>query len=159
MTPSADNPIKFLADAMLGRLATWLRILGYDTAYDAQADDHTLARIARAEGRILLTRDTQLVRRRGLRSLLIDSQDVTDQVRQVLTVFHLEPSGAFSRCAVCNVLLEAIDPAEAQPHVPPYVFHTQRRFHRCPHCGRIYWRGTHWAAMQARLDDWRDDGE
>jgi uncharacterized protein with PIN domain len=150
--------MKFLADGMLGRLAKWLRILGYDTAYDPQADDHTLVRIARAEGRILLTRDTSLARRRGLQAILIVSQEVTDQVRQVLATCHLDPSDAFSRCAVCNVPLESIDRAVAQARVPPYVHLTQDRFHRCPQCERIYWRGTHWANMQAQLDDWCNSG-
>jgi uncharacterized protein with PIN domain len=151
------HEVKFLADGMLGRLARWLRILGYDTAYDPQADDHTLAGIARAEGRILLTRDTALARRRGVQAILIESQEVTEQVRQVLAACHLDPSDTFSRCAVCNVPLEPIDRAVAQSLVPPYVYQTQDGFQRCPRCKRIYWRGTHWANMQAQVDDWRNN--
>ncbi|RME40127.1 MAG: hypothetical protein D6793_00070, partial [Thermoflexia bacterium] len=76
--------MRFLADGMLGRLARWLRLLGYDTAYENHADDLELARRARAEGRILLTRDRALAARKGLRALLIESEDVQEQVRQVV---------------------------------------------------------------------------
>jgi uncharacterized protein len=150
--------VKFVADVMLGRLARWLRILGYDTLYDPLAEDLALVRIARADGRILLTRDTDLGRRRGVQAILIASQNVLDQVQQVLSTCQLDPSSdAFSRCAVCNVLLEPLDRETARGRVPTYVYHTQHHFHCCPECGRIYWRGTHWAAMQAQLDDWRNN--
>jgi len=150
--------LKFLADGMLGRLAKWLRILGYDTAYDSSADDHALVHQARAEGRILLTRDTALARRRGIRALLIQSQDVEAQVRQVLEDFNLTPANAFSRCPVCNIPLEPLDRTAARDRVPPYVHATQDQFHCCTQCGRVYWRGTHWANMQAQLNHLEDDG-
>lgn len=149
--------MKFLADGMLGRLAKWLRILGYDTAYDASADDHALVRQARAEGRILLTRDNALARRRGVEALLIHSQDVEAQVRQVLEDLNLSPGNAFSLCPVCNIPLEHLDPPAARDRVPPYVYATQDHFQCCPQCGRVYWRGTHWANMQAQLNNLGDD--
>jgi hypothetical protein len=142
---------------MLGRLAKWLRILGYDTAYDASADDHALVRQARAEGRIQLTRDTALARRRGVQALLIHSQDVEDQVRQVLEELNLTPVNAFSRCPVCNIPLEHLEPSDAKDRVPPYVYATQDQFRSCSECGRVYWRGTHWAQMQAQLNNLSND--
>jgi uncharacterized protein with PIN domain len=78
-----DEPIRLLVDGMLGTLAKWLRLLGYDTAYDNVASDAELARQARAEGRVLLTRDRELSKRRGLRTLLIESQVLEEQVREV----------------------------------------------------------------------------
>ncbi len=148
--------MKFLADTMLGRLATWLRLLGYDTAYVPSADDAQLVRLARAEERILLTRDVELTRRRGVQCVWIESEQVTEQVEQVLRVFNLLPREAFSRCAVCNCVLEEVSKESVRDAVPPYVFHTQERFRRCPRCERVYWRGTHWARMNARLEDWNN---
>ncbi len=145
--------MRFLADTMLGRLATWLRLLGYDTLYLPQADDPELARRARAEDRILLTRDVELTRRRGLRSILISSERVEEQLRQLAHELHLTARMAFSRCAVCNGALEHVDKAAVQAMVPPYVFQTQTHFRRCTLCRRVYWRGTHWARMLAQMED------
>jgi uncharacterized protein with PIN domain len=145
--------MKFLADNMLGRLATWLRLLGYDTAYERDATDAQLARIARAENRVLLTRDVELTRRRGVRSVLIESEQAEEQVRQVFHVLNLTAREAFSRCAECNSLLEQVSKDAVHGQVPPYVFHTQERFRRCPRCARIYWRGTHWARIVGQMQD------
>ena len=148
--------MKFLADNMLGRLATWLRLLGYDTLYLPHANDPELARIARAHGRILLTRDVELTRRRDVRHLLIESEQVELQMRQVLRAFNLSAREAFSRCAECNVPLESVSKESVTGSVPPYVFQTQERFRRCAECGRIYWRGTHWAHIIAQIQDLDD---
>ena len=141
----------FLADAMLGRLAKWLRILGFDTLYGARWDDNELARVSRAEGRVLLTRDVELARRRGLRVLFITQEDLEPQLAEVLAAYPLPADQLFSRCPVCNVPLEDIPKDQAWGQVPPYVFRTQERFRQCPGCGRFYWQGTHWQAMRARL--------
>jgi uncharacterized protein with PIN domain len=148
--------MKFIADVMLGRLATWLRLLGYDTTYMPDADDPELARIARAEDRILLTRDVELTRRRGVRSVLIESDQVEEQVRQVFRALKLTTREAFSRCAECNHRLEIASKESVRGAVPPYVFQTQERFRRCANCGRVYWRGTHWVRMLARMEDLSD---
>lgn len=146
-----DENLRLLADGMLGRLTRWLRLLGYDTAYDNHADDTELARRARAEGRILLTRDRELARRRGLRTLLIQSEVLEEQVQEVQNALGLPPHPALSRCAVCNTVLEPVTPAEIADLVPPYVLRTQTEFHRCPGCGRTYWPGTHLDTMYAQL--------
>ena len=138
---------------MLGRLATWLRLLGYDTAYPRNAADADLARLARSEERVLLTRDVELTRRRGVRCLLIESDQVFLQVQQVLTAFRLTTQDAFSRCTVCNNSLVEVAKESVRGSVPPYVYDTQERFCRCTKCERIYWRGTHWAQIAARLED------
>jgi len=131
----------------LGTLAKWLRILGYDTIYYAQLDDNEAVRLARAEGRILLTRDTGLVRRKGLRCLFIESESLEEQLTQVLRAFDLHADSPFSRCPVCNTVLEDVPKYKAWGQVPPFVFQTQEKFRLCPECNRFYWRGTHWQRM------------
>lgn len=145
--------MRFLADNMLGRLATWLRLLGYDTAYLPHADDPELARVARTEDRILLTRDVELTRRRGVRHVLIESDQVEEQLHQVFRALNLSARQAFSRCAECNLPLDRVNKETVRGEVPPYVFQMQERFLRCPHCQRVYWRGTHWAHMLAQIED------
>ncbi len=142
--------VKLLADAMLGKLARWLRLLGYDTVY-SQAEDALLARQARREGRVLLTSDRELARRRGLRVVLVTSQELSAQLAEVIGAVGPLPAGTPPRCMQCNVPLRPASVAEARPHVPPYVARTQRVFQFCPHCGRFYWKGTHWRKITARL--------
>jgi hypothetical protein len=141
----------FIADAMLGTLAKWLRILGYDTLFDPDLDDYQLIRLARAEGRVLLTRDRELARRRGLQVLLVTSEDLEDQINQVLAEWNLKPDHTFSRCPVCNGPLAEIDRETARSRVPAYVAQTQETFRSCLKCGRIYWRGSHWYKMHDQL--------
>ena len=136
---------------MLGTLARWLRILGYDAVFDPALDDHQLVRLARAENRVLLTRDRELARRRGVRLLFVVSEDLDDQIHQVLSDLKLVPDRSFSRCPVCNEALESLDPATAAAQVPAHVAQTHQDFRRCPACQRVYWRGTHWQQMDERL--------
>lgn len=144
---------RFIADAMLGRLAKWLRILGYDTLYDPSWEDAYLVRLARAQGRILLTRDLALARRRGMRTLVLQSEKLDEQLGQLRNALGLEPSAAFTLCPVCNVPLEAIPKDRAWGQVPPYIFVKHAEFRVCPSCDRFYWRGTHWERMLARLNN------
>ena len=143
--------VRFLVDGMLGTLAKWLRIAGYDTKYSPRWDDNELARIARAEGRVLLTRDAELARRRGLQSLLIEEGDLEQQLAQVAQAFGLSLDHPFSRCPVCNAPLENVPKAMAWGQVPPFIFKTQDSFRLCPECNRFYWRGTHWQGMCERI--------
>ncbi len=137
---------------MLGRLAKWLRLLGYDTRYDNSADDVALLRIAQAEDRVLLTRDRALARQRGVRAIWIESQDLPAQIRQVQADIGPPPDGSLTRCAVCNARLEAIDRADVEARVPRYVFQTQDDFWHCPQCHRVYWAATHVERMQEILN-------
>jgi uncharacterized protein with PIN domain len=147
----SDKILRLLAAGMLGRLARWLRLLGYDTAYDNSAADVELARRARAEGRVLLTRDRELANRRGLRVLLIQSEALEEQVQEVRTALGPPPHPPLSRCAVCNTALATIAPDEIADRVPPYVLRTQTEFQHCPGCERVYWPGTHLHKMRERL--------
>lgn len=141
---------------MLGKLARWLRILGFDAAFENAIEDAELVERALSEDRILLTRDTHLVRRRRMpRHLLIESQDPAAQVRQTLAAFDLELNreSLLKRCLPCNRATAEIPREEARAKVPPYVFRTQDRFARCPECGRIYWRATHVEDILGRLEE------
>ena len=140
------SEIKFIADCMLGKLAKWMKILGFDTDYyRAISDDELLERSLR-EDRILLTRDSDLVKRKRLKhSIFIESEVPIEQVRQVLKDGRLKLDGSsiLSRCLICNVKTEPIDREKAKNLVPPYVFRTQKKFSHCPECERIYWGATH----------------
>jgi len=136
---------RFAVDKMLGRLATWLRIVGQDATYGAHLSGQTLVRHARAEGRAILTRDRRLLRQPpGVALLFIESDHFRDQFLQVITAFQIDPlPHTFTRCARCNKPVVPVAKAEIQGHVPPYVFATQTRFAQCPRCQRIYWPATH----------------
>jgi uncharacterized protein with PIN domain len=151
-------PVKprFLADCNVGRLARWLRALGYDASYHATIGDAELVREAAAESRVLLTRDRDLTKRRVIQTgtvqaILIRDDDVTKQLRQVFSELGLELKEAMTRCIVCNCELESRVPATVEDRVPPYVRRTQSRYSECPDCGRIYWAGTHWQRMREVL--------
>jgi len=143
----------FIADCMLGKLAKWLRVLGFDVLYFSRIEDDDLLRVARSEGRILLTRDTRLAARaRTVRGLLIDSERWEDQVRQVLDVFDLRGEAApHSRCIACNLALKPLVRERVRNLVVPFVLERGRAFSLCPGCGRVYWKGSHAADMDARL--------
>lgn len=143
--------MRVLADAMLGSLARWLRTLGYDTLYDSAWSDNELVRRARADSRVLLTRDTKLARRRNLDSLLITSQVWDEQVRQVLRELPMPRPQPYSRCLVCNELLLPILADEAWGMVPPFVFIHHEQFKLCPECNQVFWRGTHWERMNVMV--------
>jgi len=131
---------------MLGALARWLRALDLDVAYDPALDDPELVARSAAEGRTILTRDRRLVERRLARNhLLIRSEKVEEQVRQVLgeLAIHPEPGRLLGRCLRCNLPLEPLPAERARARVPPWVARTQEEFRGCPGCGRVYWRGTH----------------
>jgi uncharacterized protein with PIN domain len=147
---SAD--VIFIADAMLGRLAKWLRLMGYDTIYQPSAEDRDLVRTARSEGRLLLTRDQELAQRRGLRSLLIESDRLEEQLGQLLEDLGLNNDDLPPRCALCNTSLRGISRSEARTRVPAYVYSTHEEFSWCPHCNKVYWRGTHWDRMKELIE-------
>jgi len=147
------SDVSFLVDAILGTLAKWLRILGYDTVYDARLDDDALVRLAMSEGRLLLTRDRGLAARRGPACLLIEETGLRRQLAQVLQFVGGKPQATFTRCPRCNSPLTPIDKEQARGRVPPFTFQTQNEFHLCPRCARFYWSGTHRAAMEKWLRD------
>jgi uncharacterized protein with PIN domain len=148
------EPKRFIADVMLGRLAKWLRIIGYDTLYDRDIDDSQLIRCAAGQNRILLTRDAELFGRGGFRGLFIEAQDLNSQLAQVIKEMALKPTiEASARCPSCNELLRAVQKESVRESVPAFVYATQRDFSCCNRCGKIFWKGTHWQRIKRRLEE------
>ena len=150
-------PPRFAVDKMLGRLATWLRLLGYDATYGSHLGGRSLVRHARAEGRTILTRDRRLLRDPQVPpALFVNSTHFREQLRQVIAAFKLDAAHKmFSRCALCNVPVAPVAKEQVASRVPPYVLETQAEFLRCPKCHRIYWSATHVDHMRAELQGLR----
>jgi uncharacterized protein with PIN domain len=140
--------ISFAADRMLGRLAKWLRILGYDVISGEHLSGGVLIRAARANGRLILTRDRSLRRKQPPPFLFIESNDYVEQLRQVLREYDLSPGDRlFTRCLICNSQLQPRSKQAVEKLVPPYVFASQERFSWCGCCQKIYWPATHYQRM------------
>ena len=146
---------RFLADTMLGKLAKWLRIMGYDTIYRSSYKMGEIEENITA-GRLILSRNTRLTDTHG-HFFLIRSVHVGDQLHELSEGGYIIPqkSGWFSRCLVCNVILKNIPVEAARESVPEYVFYqnlTAIRF--CPTCGRYFWPGSHRDRMIHQLKAW-----
>ncbi len=147
--------MKFIADMMLGRLARWLRLYGYDTLYGIEDDDEIL-RIARAEGRVLLTRDATLAeraRKLGVEAILLGSNSFEEQVEELRRygVEFRELFPANARCPKCNGPIRPASKEEVKDRVPPTVYEKYDEFYICQNCGQIYWPGRQWREM-LRID-------
>ncbi len=160
-TPALGEDPRFFADAMLGRLARWLRILGYDTRYEAHVEDAVLVQRALEEERVILTRDraNAAFRQRiepcfffqphpeefRVASLfLVEAERPEEQLRELVTRFELDTEGRlFTRCSRCNSALEPATRDQIAERVPARILGDHQRFKRCPGCGRVYWEGSH----------------
>jgi uncharacterized protein with PIN domain len=154
--------MKFIADAMLGRLVTWMRVIGCDVAYVSDIEDEELVNMAHEQGRMILTRDTLLIQRRRAKQnyYFIDHDDYRDQLRQVVSHFGIDPYlEVLTRCLRCNAKLVHIDRDTIKHMVPPYVYETQQEFKTCPSCRRIYWGATHKEEMLRQLKDMLEDDD
>jgi uncharacterized protein with PIN domain len=132
---------RFLCDCSLGRLAKWLRILGFDTLYmkDMRGD---IIEAERSAGRIILTRSVKLSSQKGF--FLIKSNHIAEQIKEVDNEFSLKNQiRPFSLCFLCNEPLVSADNSKAAGHVPEYVLSTTDSFRNCPNCNRFYWQGSH----------------
>jgi uncharacterized protein with PIN domain len=147
---SCSAPPRFLLDVHLGRLARLLRLLGFDATWRRDADDAGLAAESAREGCILLSRDRGLLKRREVpRGCLVRSQTAREQLEQVVARYGLRGMLApFSRCLVCNAVLERVLQGGAGPATGG----------RCPGCDRRYWRGSHWDAMESLVEEIRRGG-
>jgi uncharacterized protein with PIN domain len=152
---SATNAISFVVDDMLGALARYLRIMGYDAEYLSHYSERRLTELV-GQGRVLLTRNRERARRYA-NSILVDCDLLKDQLMAVDEAVHLtrDHKSWFNRCIVCNSPLERAEEEAARGSVPDYVFTTHReRILFCPSCGRFYWPGTHRGRMMERFKDW-----
>mgnify|MGYP001201218689 CR=1 FL=1 len=151
--------LKFIVDNNMGKLVKWLRIMGYDTLFFDGSDDSLMIATALAEGRIILTRDTQIMRRRvvangQLKAMLIKDDKPEQQMHQVIATLNLDCQfKPFAICLECNKPLLEMNKQNMKDRVPDYVFQTQNQYMECPTCHRIYWRGTHWQAMVNKLKE------
>jgi uncharacterized protein with PIN domain len=149
--------IRFIADNNVGKLARWLRLIGYDTLLFREKNDCQMIKTALGEDRAILTKDGQFMKRRlvidgRLKAIHIKQDNPDLQVQEVVQTlnlnYHFKP---FSLCLECNQGLISRDKEEVQDRVPAHVFKTQTHYTECPACHRIYWRGTHWQAMVEKL--------
>lgn len=144
----------FAADEMLGKLARWMRMLGINVTWANRVDDNDLLRQARDEGRVVLTRDTRLIRRLRPKEFLFIHDDLLDgQMREVFVRFPglIAERQPLSRCVECNVPLQEIPKAEVEGRVWPFVYQTQEHFTTCPLCRRIYWEATHVKEIREKI--------
>ena len=152
MAAPTSEPIKFAADRMLGRLAKWLRILGQDVIYGRHLSGYGLIRAARAEDRLILTRDSGLKKKQPPKYIFIESNDYREQLRQVIRECGLSVGAAsFTRCLECNAVLQPRTKDSVETLVPPYVYSTQEKFFWCSECRRVYWPATHHQKMLEEL--------
>jgi uncharacterized protein with PIN domain len=140
---------------MLGRLARWLRLLGFDTLYDPDISDARLLRISKEQERIILTRDTRLIKIRGIKDyLLLKANDSFQQLLEVIHALNLKDFQPLSRCVACNGQLSKIpDKKEIRDSVPDFVFHNFHIFLRCGDCSKVYWEGTHPRMFRDKLTE------
>jgi len=146
---------RFIVDTTLGKLAKWLRALGFDTTVFHGRDLHRLIQVSQRENRVILTRNRRLEPKLFLGNIVIVRENQPDlQAAAVLRALALEVEleEHLSRCLLCNKKLKAIPRRDAEGRVPEFVFHTHQTFHRCPGCQRIYWEGTHPTNMKKRIE-------
>ncbi len=158
VTVSAAQPFpladpRFLCDNHLGRLARWLRLLGFDTLWDPVWPEAEVARRGINSGRTVLSRSLALLKRRELvRAMLVRPDDPLAQARQVVARFQLAGRvRMFGRCSVCNGLLEKVAKADVRAQIPPRTARWLDEYYRCRGCGRLYWEGTHTGAIETML--------
>ena len=146
--------MKFIATKELGRLAKWLRIIGFDTHYFPETERRELVIKSLRENRIILTRDSRMSVYSGVRMLHIKSDFVEDQVKQVVRELEIQLNRKrfFTLCVLCNTPLENVKKEDIQSRVPPYVYETQESFMKCPFCDKVYWQGTHWTNVAQFVD-------
>jgi uncharacterized protein with PIN domain/sulfur carrier protein ThiS len=153
--PAPLRQTRFVLDSHLGRLAAYLRALGFDTRYENHSADEDLARISRDEHRILLTRDAGLLKRSAVtHGHLMRETSPRLQLAEIVERFDLRRSVAlFSRCLRCNTPLEEVQKESVAARLPERTRRIYNEFLTCPSCGRIYWKGSHYTRMQKMITE------
>ncbi len=144
------DPPRFICDFMLGRLAKWMRLLGFNTSYYRDTDGKTIIYHSRKEGRTILTRSKILAEKYGDLTL-IESEHLEEQLKQMIKL--LGTCDPFSRCPVCNTKTEKVEKEVVKNDVPAYVFEIHNDFKKCPGCGRIFWKGTHYKEIKKVINE------
>lgn len=153
MKSGSDPDLRFLADAHLGGLARFLRMLGFDTLHRNAFDDAEIRRLADEEGRIVLTRDRELLKCREIRrGCYVRGLKPETQLEEVAARYGLAAMARpFTLCLLCNLPLRAADRREVAHRVPETVLSSHQSFSHCPGCERVYWPGSHYERMRERL--------
>jgi uncharacterized protein len=153
LRPPLDD-IRFAVDTHLGRLATYLRMLGFDAWFEINCDDRELSRISARENRVLLTRDRGLLKRGEVTyGYFVRATEPRQQLLEVVRRFNLSPAAApFRRCLRCNVLLQPVSKELIRDRLPPRTAQCYRQFQICPGCDRVYWAGSHYEHMQRFIE-------
>ena len=140
--------MKFLCDQMLGTLAKWLRLFGFDTFYaNSEMEDEELLQVAKKEDRVIITRDKQLIARGKKEKLPVIEMNTTgldEQLTLVLKNVDIDQKAILSRCSVCNTILNEIKKSEVKNKVPGKIFENNEKFWFCSKCDKIYWMGSHY---------------
>ncbi len=146
--------MKFIATKELGKLARWLRILGFDTEYFKDQNRSSLIITSLRDGRIILTRGSKFSPVSGIRILKILYDDLEKQLAQVMKELDikLDEKALFTRCVLCNEELVPVEKQKIEGQVTAYVYQTQEDFVVCPLCQRVYWHGTHWGNVRKLLE-------
>jgi uncharacterized protein with PIN domain len=149
----SDPDLRFVADAHLGGLARFLRMLGFDTLFGQRFADAEIRRLACDDGRIVLTRDRELLKCADVtRGCYVRALKPEAQLVEVAARYRLaDAARPFTLCLHCNLPLEALGKAEVAGRVPEPVFLVQQDFMRCRGCERVYWPGSHYERMRAAL--------
>lgn len=151
-----EHPLRvmhFIADAHLGGLARLLRMAGFDTLYDNNFQDSEIEMIGAREGRIVLTRDRELLMRRSItHGCFVRALKPPQQLCEIFDRLDLSRSvRPFTLCLQCNARLRPIAKAEVLTRIPPSVRERFDHFSTCDVCRRVFWEGSHWQRMQAIL--------
>jgi uncharacterized protein with PIN domain len=152
--PRALPEVRFVTDTHLGRLASYLRMLGFDTLYRNDYRDDELAQLSRSQRRALLTKDLGLLKRSAVtQGYFVRATHPRQQLREVVRRFDLSSAMApFERCLRCNGLLQPALKQDAEARLPPRTRGLFNEFHECAVCGRIYWKGSHYERMRRLVD-------
>ncbi len=149
--------MKFLCDQMLGTLAKWLRIYGFDTFYpNSEMNDAKLLEISKNENRILISRDKRLIqtaRRENLKTIEIKTTDIDEQISIVLGDIEMDKKKVLSRCILCNTEVDVISKKDIEGKVPERIYNNNEKFWFCKKCNKIYWRGSHYEKMFEKINN------
>ena len=154
--------MKALCDQMLGSLAKWLRLFGFDTFYvNSEMEDEELLQVAKIEDRVIITRDKQLIARgkkEKLSLIDINTTDLDEQLNLVLKNVAIDQKAILSRCSVCNTILDEIKKSEVKGKVPTKIFENNEKFWLCSKCNKIYWMGSHYKKILDKIEQVKNSG-
>ena len=150
--------MKFLCDQMLGTLARWLRLFGFDTYYaNSEIKDKDLIEIAKKENRVVISRDKELIihaKRENLKVIELKKTDLDEQLKIVLKDIKLDYDNVLKRCSICNNLIDVVDKVKVKNKVPIKVFENNDKFWFCSNCKKYYWMGSHYKDIIKKVKDY-----